>query len=97
MHRTRGGLLVLLFTFLTPAIALGQASVTGLNLAGDAAAQAESVRRSAGPVQLRGHACADIAGGVCELRVSRQAAGDGDVHRSTHEPTSGRGGFCPQA
>ena len=30
MHRTRGGLLVLLFTFLTPAIALGQASVTGV-------------------------------------------------------------------
>ncbi len=30
MHRTRGGLLVLLFTFLTPAIAVGQASVTGV-------------------------------------------------------------------
>jgi Carboxypeptidase regulatory-like domain len=30
MHRTRGGLVVLLFTFLTPAIALGQASVTGV-------------------------------------------------------------------
>jgi hypothetical protein len=30
MYRTRDGLLVLLFTFLTPAIALGQASVTGV-------------------------------------------------------------------